>query len=118
MFGASADALSLQDLADIEERFEVLWLGIFPQHVLANKLIAARMPLMGQHDWRLDIAFIWQRVSLDRLKGGKRLKAVFAHEARVLFLIFREWQCRVPDLPVMGISDALVFRVVFEIGTR
>ena len=58
-----ADTFGLQDLTDIKKRFEVLRLGIVAQHVLANQLIAARMPLMGHHHRRLDfvISRVWCR---------------------------------------------------------
>src|SRR5438067_3018766 len=63
---ADLDALGLQDLTDVEERIEVLRLGVLAQHVLAYELIAARVLLVREHYGRLYVVIRRHGVSIDR----------------------------------------------------
>ena len=113
MLRADLDAFGLQDLTDVKKRGEVLRHRILAEHVFADQLIAARVLLMRQHDRRLYVLICGQRVGVDGLKLREGLKAVFAHEARPLFLIVREGQRRMPDTPVMHIAHRLRVGISF-----
>src|SRR5947207_9177500 len=75
------------------------------------------MALMRQHDGRLNVALTGHRVSLDGIDLWKRLKTVFAHEARMLLLILRERRRRMPYLPVVHITHALRIGIILKIRT-
>ena len=115
VFGADLDPFSLQDLANVEKGFEILWLRILTQHVFADQLVAARVALMGHHHRRFDIAIGGRSVGADRFKLRKRLKTVFAHEARKLFFIIGKRSRSVPDLPVVEVTHLLRLRIILKI---
>ena len=87
MLRADFDAFGLKNLTDVEERLEIFGLRVLAQHVLAYKLVAARVLLMCHHDRRLYVSVRRHSVSGDRFELREGLKAELAHEARGLFLV-------------------------------
>ena len=74
-------SLSLEQLAQIDEGFEILRRPKHPLHVGFNELVAAGMLLVGMHHIRIDSAVSGPREVLDRSHRRKRLEPELAHES-------------------------------------
>src|SRR5579864_6560093 len=73
---------------------------------------------MREHDGRTDVPISGDAERLDRAHFGKRLEAVLGHEAWQLQLVIFDGRKRVPDLPIMHVSDTLRVGIIFEVGAR
>ena len=59
MLGANLDDLRLLHLTQINERFKILRLPVFAQHVSQNAFVAAVIFLMRLHDGRMNVEILW-----------------------------------------------------------
>ena len=73
---------------------------------------------MCKHDGRLDVSVRRQRVSLNCLDVGERLKSVFAHETRHLLLVIAERLSSMPDSPEVYVAAAKRIGIVVESAMR
>src|SRR5208337_3963767 len=117
VLGSDLDAFSLQDLAGIKERSEVLGLRIVAEHVVADDGVAGGVLLVCQHDRREDVgAVLRDGETLYRPYFGERLEAVLGHEAWVVLLVVGEGNPAMPDRPVVPISGLVLVVDLLVVG--
>ena len=101
---AVADPFCLEDLAEVNPGFEILWHSKGFGHLGDDQPIAVVAPLVVFHDVRSQVSVFRLGVEFNCLYCWESLETELTHETRVGSPVGGEWLATMPHIPIMGIA--------------